>query len=856
MLRDRRRAALCRAVDAARIPAYLSEPLEQRVLLAANDPVIVFTEPLNFTTWPTTVNEDTVRPWLWENPEEYHWDLSDQDWNLTDGDGNGFRDDAYGWSFNPVPGFANGTPSMIAAPGQGAHGATIVSKVLLVLQQAAMNDNVRVRIMHVIGPGDQVAAYIVQQKNSDANIVAVSDSSNATVFTRADIELLGENDILYFPAVGNDNLNRDPETGSAAPDDPFFNATPRSGIQQPAVQTIIPVTTDPAVAMPPTTPTNYGINSFYFSTPAYVPGTSGQIEAQSWAAPVAATYAALAVQDYQDKHSGETPHALDIKRAMMSGLTYQSNLGIHTISHDYVNGQRVNGGVLDLDTIIDAINDDGPGITNVHMSDPSPDDLGTEILFALNSIGTPTNWTISWGDNSFSDGSGVEVLPGAQGSRSHKYPFENLPHHYFPTIYAMLGTGNGRQVYLQSSQLNVEVTTPFAPTSGQDNYIFTRSGTSTVLTMKNAAGAVVYTHTFPSGTLPTCLITRGPGGGEGADTLTVDLANGNPLASTALRVGKTGAAENLVRVIGSSGADTITNVGSSVFLGQSLLLALNNNALKLYLDGAGGNDTLTSNTNPPLLMNITLAGGAGDDTLNLPGGKGSLPEVLDGGDGIDTVFGVSAPDTMDQAVEYFVKIENNIRHVYRYDVDNAKLFSLTQDDGETTLNVEDALFAVTIDQFKNMTYGDGELVPIQSVLSLVVNGQNKDEYFDIEASVDVTVNAAGGADYITVIAPNATINGGAGNDEIHTGNTGDYHIDLGTGTNSFFGGNGTDYVVLASGAYDTIFLGGGDDTVDARGDLADDDYINGGTGSDTLKLVTGHPRTTISSIENIEYSSP
>jgi hypothetical protein len=42
----RRRAALCRAVDAARLGSYSCEPLEQRLLLTANgDPVIVFTEP-------------------------------------------------------------------------------------------------------------------------------------------------------------------------------------------------------------------------------------------------------------------------------------------------------------------------------------------------------------------------------------------------------------------------------------------------------------------------------------------------------------------------------------------------------------------------------------------------------------------------------------------------------------------------------------------------------------------------------------------------------------------------------------------------------------------------------------------
>jgi hypothetical protein len=57
------------------------------------------------------------------------------------------------------------------------------------------------------------------------------------------------------------------------------------------------------------------------------------------------------------------------------------------------------------------------------------------------------------------------VLSGSRGSAEHTFPFENVPHKYFPTIYAMVGTGNGRAVYLEESQLQVTVTTPFAPFS-------------------------------------------------------------------------------------------------------------------------------------------------------------------------------------------------------------------------------------------------------------------------------------------------------------------------------------------------------------------------------------------------------
>lgn len=100
-----RRRAACG--HATRCGTYCCEPLEQRTLLDG-DPVIVMTEPFDLTTWPETVNETTIHPWLWKNPLEYEWDLSDGDWNSIDGDENGYPDDAYGWNF-----FAN-NPNILA----------------------------------------------------------------------------------------------------------------------------------------------------------------------------------------------------------------------------------------------------------------------------------------------------------------------------------------------------------------------------------------------------------------------------------------------------------------------------------------------------------------------------------------------------------------------------------------------------------------------------------------------------------------------------------------------------------------------------------------------------------------------
>lgn len=126
MQASRRRAALCRAVDAAaRTLVYSCEPLERRVLLAYETPVVVLTEVVSFTTFPLDVNATTVRARLWENPNEFLWDLSLLNWNQTDGDGNGLKDDAYGWNFNATP--APGSPNFIDNAG-GGHGAAFLDE--------------------------------------------------------------------------------------------------------------------------------------------------------------------------------------------------------------------------------------------------------------------------------------------------------------------------------------------------------------------------------------------------------------------------------------------------------------------------------------------------------------------------------------------------------------------------------------------------------------------------------------------------------------------------------------------------------------------------------------------------------
>jgi Ca2+-binding RTX toxin-like protein len=181
--------------------------------------------------------------------------------------------------------------------------------------------------------------------------------------------------------------------------------------------------------------------------------------------------------------------------------------------------------------------------------------------------------------------------------------------------------------------------------------------------------------------------------------------------------------------------------------------------------------------------------------------------------------------------------------VYRYSASNQLQFSLTQITsgsaiGRTTFNVKSALSAVILDAFGTLTFGtSAESVPVASVTSLIVNGENKNESIDVSANVGVTVNAAGG------------------NDTVYTGNSGDYWIDLGIGSNTLHGGNSTDYVHLTPYGYDLLYLGGGDDTVDALYDAGDDDTMFGEAGFDTLLVWIGTDRNNkyLDSIEYIEH---
>jgi Ca2+-binding RTX toxin-like protein len=504
--------------------------------------------------------------------------------------------------------------------------------------------------------GSDALNYILEKKEGadQVNIVAVA-TALSTIIDRDGAEALNAAGIMLIGGYGNDNKNRDVDLGGAFSTTALFNATPRFGVSEAPLDNIIPVTT-----ISPTSGTDYGINSFFAAAPQQ-PNTPGPPNEQSFAGPAVAAMAALTVQKYLAANSGTNPSIAQIKRAMMSGVNFTTGMNARTITHDFPSGVRQNGGIFDLTEMCDAIIEQTPQITDVSMTPrlTTIDPYGSN-LFDLNKIGTPTNWTISWGDNSFSNQSGIEVLDGSTPDASHTFPFHNTAHTYFPTIYAMKGTGDGRAVYLQEEQLQVAISTPFNATSAANHYTLERVGSDTMLTLGPTSESLT--------DLPSYYFTLGSG-----DVLTVNFSNGNPLQNATLTV-LTDGTGGTVEIIGTSGADTISASGSiegglesfemeaasisaSLAIGTGLLVSIKGGAgndsliggnKTCTLRGEDGNDTLSARGS------CLLDGGADNDAISIAetftgtrtlyGGTGN--DLITGGVSAETIYGDAGADTI------------------------------------------------------------------------------------------------------------------------------------------------------------------------------------------------------------------
>ena len=381
----------------------------------------------------------------------------------------------------------------------------------------------------------------------------------------------------------------------------------------------------------------------------------------------------------------------------------------------------------------------------------------------------------------------------------------------------------------------------------------------------------------------------------------------NPGDDTDLNEG--GAGDDTVEVNGGNGAEVFTTTANgarvrfdrldpapfSIDIGTSENLVLNAN---------GGDDKFSATGNLAALINITVDGGAGDDTLLgsngidlLRGGDGN--DFIDGqqgndvafmgagddtfqwdpGDGSDTVEGQDGADTMlfngSNGSEIFeasangerVRFTRNLGTIVM-DLNDVESIDLNALGGTDTTTVNDVsgtdLVEINIDLAGTIggTAGDGEADVV------IVNGTNGDDIIDVvgagtsvsvlglAARVNITnsegandalvVNALGGDDGVTATTLPAgvvklTVDGGAGDDTLLGSQDADVFLG-GDGNDFIFGDNGNDVAFMGAG--DDVFQwdpGDGNDTIEGQ-DGIDKMLFNGSNASENIDILANGGR--------------
>lgn len=389
--------------------------------------------------------------------------------------------------------------------------------------------------------------------------------------------------------------------------------------------------------------------------------------------------------------------------------------------------------------------------------------------------------------------------------------------------------------------------------------------------------------------------------GAGTDSVTVHAMNGTDVTGLTVNLASTiggstadgaidtvtlngsDAKETITLTAGAAGVVTITGLVPAVTVNQiestdvlSIVAGDGNDVVsaatikagiaKVSLDGGAGNDTLTSGGDGVYL------GGTGNDTIRA--GLTSSSEVLDGGDGVDTldtttwdgnyVFNMVTGAT-NYSGESFINFENVIT--------GAGLDTITGTDGDNTISTQDANDTLN-------GAGGNDTLKGGAGADTMVGGTGNDVYFVDDAGDVVTENVGEGADWIRASASYVlaagvevekltTVNSAAitaidltGNEFSHTiqGNAGANVLTGGSGADLLDGGDGNDLLRAGSGA-DVVHGDAGDDRIDLGSALDAADRIDGGANNDTLELNGDYSggvvflSATIRSIETIQLDN-
>ncbi len=367
-------------------------------------------------------------------------------------------------------------------------------------------------------------------------------------------------------------------------------------------------------------------------------------------------------------------------------------------------------------------------------------------------------------------------------------------------------------------------------------------------------------------------------GGDGIDTVEVNGGNGAEVFS---------ATANATRVR----FDRITPAPFSLDIGTSENLVLNANGgddsfsatgnlaalIQITVDGGAGNDTLNGGDGADVLLggdgNDVIDGnrgndlvllGAGDDTTQWDPGDGS--DVIEGQAGIDKLIfhGANVTEKIDLSANgQRVRLSRDIAAIVM-DIDDVETLDLSALGGADTITVGDlsgtdvAELDLGLDSPPGSGAGDAQ--PDR----LILTGTNGDDSVEVlgagssygvvglhafvkvagsEGALDtLAINLLGGADNLSATTLPAdvvqlTVDGGTGNDRLFGS----------AGRDNLFGGDGDDIIDGQRGD-DFIILGAGDDVV----------QWDPGDGSDTVEGQAGKDRMLFNGSnisENIDVSA-
>jgi Ca2+-binding RTX toxin-like protein len=351
-------------------------------------------------------------------------------------------------------------------------------------------------------------------------------------------------------------------------------------------------------------------------------------------------------------------------------------------------------------------------------------------------------------------------------------------------------------------------------------------------------------------------------GGDGNDTAEVNGGNGAEVFTitpngTRVRFDRTSPAPFSLDIGTTENLVLNANGGDDVITASNGLAGL----IQLTLDGGAGNDTITGGDGNDTLIggdgNDVITGGRGNDNAQLGTGDdtfvwnpGDGSDVVDGGDGTDTLQfnGANVGEKIDiSANGSRSRLTRDVGNV-TMDLNSIEHINLVALGGVDAITVHDlshtAITQVSIDLSGTAGSGNGDGQADQ----VIVQGTAGNDQIQVAGS-GTSVSVVGLHETVSVIGAEPTdaltIQGGAGNDTINAaglaagvigltidGGAGNDTITGSAGNDTLIGGDGNDFVNGGRGD-DVALLGAGNDTfVWNPGDGSD--TVEGQDGTDTL----------------------